>query len=151
MNNPRVLELIAVEHASGARDEETPTDGDGGESQEADQAGDAVEGGDHCGLCELTEDSDAWDAVSDELGVPVSLHASDELSPEESPVAREVGTPCVLARFDDNEFHAVVLAERLEVFDGDVTRLVREVRLVAEQQGWTLPTSEEPEKQPEMI
>ena len=151
MNNPRVLELIAVEHARGARDEEAPTDGDGGESQEADQAGDAVAGDDHCALCELTEDRDAWDAVSEELGVPVSLHASDELSPEESPVAREVGTPCVLARFDDNEFHAVVLAERLEVFDGDVTRLVREVRLVAEQQGWTLPTSEEPEKQPEMI
>lgn len=151
MNDPRVLELIAVEHASGARDEETPTDGDGGESDETDQAGEPVAEDDHCGLCDLTDDREAWDALSEELGVPVRVHGSDELSPEESPVVREVGTPCVVARFEDNEYHAVVLAERLEVFDGDVTRLVREVRLVAEQQRWTLPTSAEPEKQPETL
>jgi hypothetical protein len=133
---PQVLELVAVEHARGGQAEQTPSD---------------REGHDHCGLCGLTVDRDAWAAVGDELGVPVTLHTSDDLSPEESPVVREVGTPVVIARFEDNEFHAVVLAERLEVFEGDVTRLVREVRLVAEQQGWALPTVEEPEEQPETI
>lgn len=154
MNDPRILELIAVEHASGARDEETPTDGDGGASDgtdQADHAGEPVPEDEHCGLCELRDDREAWDAVSEELGVTVSVHASDELSPEQGPVVREVGTPCVVARFDDNEHHAVVLAERLEVFDGDVTRLVREVRLVAEQRGWALPIGAEPESQPETI
>ena len=134
--SPQVLELIAVEHARGGQDEETPSE---------------REAGTPCGLCGLTADRAAWDSLGDELGVPVSLHDSDDLSPEESPVVREIGTPCVLARFDDNEFHAVVLAERLEVFGGDLTRLVREVRLVAEQQGWTMPTAEQPEEQPETI
>lgn len=137
---PQVLELIAVEHAAGGQAEETPTGTEDGRGTD-----------DHCGLCGLTVDRDAWEAIGEELGVPVSLHTSDDLSPEESPVVREVGTPVVIARFDDNEFHAVVLAERLEVFEGDVTRLVREVRLVAEQQGWALPAAEEPEEQPETL
>ncbi|VXB96067.1 hypothetical protein [Nocardioides sp. AX2bis] len=137
---PQVLELIAVEHAAGGQAEETPT-GTGGERGTDD----------HCGLCGLTVDKAAWEAIGEELGVPVTLHTSDDLSPEESPVVREVGTPAVIARFEDNEFHAVVLAERLEVFDGDVTRLVREVRLVAEQQGWDLQASEQPEERPETL
>lgn len=137
---PQVLELIAVEHAAGGQAEQTPSGTEAGEGAD-----------DHCGLCDLTDDQDAWQAIAEELGVPVSLHTSDDLSPEESPVVREVGTPVVIARFDDNEFHAVVLAERLEVFEGDVTRLVREVRLVAEQQGWALPGGEEPEEQPETL
>ncbi len=133
---PQVLELVAVEHATGGRAEQTPSgpDADDDSDSSVSSGTDA-----HCGLCGLTVDPDAWAAVGEELGVPVSLHRSDDLSPEESPVVREVGTPVVLARFDDNEFHAVVLSERLEVFDGDVSRLVREVRLVAEQQGWALP------------
>ncbi len=133
---PKVLELVAVEHARGGQAEQTPSDD---------------EGDDHCGLCQLTDDQDAWRAIGEELGVQVSLHTSDDLSPEERPVVREVGTPVVIARFDDNEFHAVVLAERLEVFDGDVTRLVREVRLVVDQQGWALPAREEPEERVETI
>lgn len=137
---PQVLELIAVEHATGGQAEQTPTGPDGGEGRR--------DRDDHCGLCGLTADRDAWEAIGEDLGVPVSLHSSDDLSPEESPVVREVGTPVVIARFDDNEFHAVVLAERLEVFDGDISLLVREVRLVAEQQGWALPTVDE---QPETI
>ncbi len=123
---PQVLELIAVEHAEGGLGRETPS----------------AEGSDgHCGLCDLTVDASAWEAVGEELGVVVRLRASDELGPEEQQIVREVGTPCLLARFDDAALHPVVLSERLEVFDGDVSRLVREVRLVAEQQDWRLPSS----------
>lgn len=133
---PPVLGLVAVEHARGGQGEETPRE---------------REDDDHCGLCALTRDRGAWEALGEELGVPVGLRASDDLSPEESPVVREVGTPCVIARFDDNEHRAVVLAERLETFGGEVALLVREVRLVAHQQGWHLPRSEEPEEQAETV
>lgn len=138
----RVLELVAVEHAAGGLDEETPRE---------DGAGDEAARAGHCGLCGLTSDRAAWERVGDELGVPVSLESSDDLAPEEVQVVREVGTPCVLARFDDHELHPVALAERLAVFEGDVTRLVREVRVVAEQQGWTLPVDEDPDEEPQTI
>ncbi len=134
MTGEQVLELIGVEHAAEGFEDETPAAPAAGDGD-----GDATG---HCGLCGLTDDEDAWERLSDELGVPVSLHRSDDLSPEEMPVVREIGTPCVLARFDENEYHAVVLSERLELFGGDVTRLLREVRLVAEQQGWRLGTND---------
>lgn len=145
MTGEQVLELIGVEHAAEGFEDETPAAPDADEApadeQDDDQDDDQDGATGHCGLCGLTDDEDAWDRLSDELGVPVSLHRSDDLSPEEMPVVREVGTPCVLARFDENEYHAVVLSERLELFGGDVTRLLREVRLVAEQQGWRLGSS----------
>ncbi len=47
---PRVHELVAVEHVPGALAGQTPSNGEG-------------EGDDHCGLCGLTEDRDAWEAV----------------------------------------------------------------------------------------
>ena len=137
--NAQVLELIAVEHADGGLGEETPS------AEDEDNDG-------HCGLCDLTSDTTAWDAVGDELGVVVRLHRSDDLAPEEQQIVREVGTPCLLARFDDADLHPVVLSERLEVFDGDVSRLLREVRLVADQQEWRLPCSaERDEPAPEHI
>ena len=131
----QVLELIGVEHEAGGLGEEQPTTDDGA--------------GSHCGLCGLTSDQAAWDALGDELGLPVHLSGSGDLGPEEQQVVREVGTPVVLARLEHAELRPVVLSERLEVFEGDVSRLVREVRLVAEQQGWALPGSngeDEPEK-----
>ncbi len=131
----QVLELIGVEHEAGGLGEEQPSSDDGG--------------GSHCGLCGLTSDKDAWNALGDELGLPVHLSGSGDLAPEEQQVVREVGTPVVLARLEHAELRAVVLSERLEVFEGDVSLLAREVRLVAEQQGWALPCGNgepEPEK-----
>lgn len=133
-----VLEVIGVEHAAGGSEKETPSTQEDGE-------------GGHCGLCGLTSDRSAWESLSDELGVPVNLLSSDELGPEAIQVVREIGTPCVLVRFDDDELHPAVLAERLEVLDGDITRLVREVRLVADQQGWVLPEASAQEPEPETV
>ncbi len=130
-----VLELIGVEHEAGGLGREQPVTDEGTDT--------------HCGLCGLTSDKSAWAALGDELGLPVHLSGSGDLGPEEQQVVREVGTPVVLARLEHAELRPVVLSERLEVFEGDVTRLAREVRLVAEQQGWVLPCGDgepEPEK-----
>ena len=138
----RVLELIAVEHGAGGLGEETPS------ADESERTG-------HCGLCGLTGDEDAWKAMTDELGVPFRVETDDELSPEEQQVVREIGTPCVVAKLGDADVRPMVLAERLEAFEGDPTRLAREVRLVAEQQGWGIgdaaPADPDRKSEPETI
>ena len=134
----RVVELIAVEHEAGGLGDETPAadDGEGGTVS-------------HCGLCGLTADQDAWQAMTDDLGVPFRVEGSGELAPEEQQVVREIGTPCVVAKLGDADVRPMVLAERLETFEGDTTLLAREVRLVAEQQEWAIgdPTEVDPDRE----
>ncbi len=122
----RLRELVGVEHAAGGVAEQTPS------TEEADPET-------HCGLCGLGADQGAWEAMVHEIGVPFRIERSDDLSPEEMQVVREIGAPCVVAHFDDADVRPVVLAERLEALGGDPTRLAREVRLVSEQQDWLLP------------
>lgn len=136
----RVVELIAIEHGAGGLGEQTPSADDA----EGDPSS-------HCGLCELTSDQDAWKAMTDDLGVSIRVEGSDELAPEEQQIVREIGTPCVIAKLGDADVRPVVLAERLETFEGDPERLAREIRLVAEQQDWGIGETAEVDPDRETI
>lgn len=107
----RPVELVGIYHA------------DGGLLGELQYVLGKAFGTAHCALCDITHGTvrrkAAWDAACRNSSVPIRLVHLNERSAKEA-AACTLGTPTVLARYDDDTIRAMLGPEDLEL-NGSVT------------------------------
>lgn len=130
MSERAITEVIGVYHA------------DGGVLGELRYVLGKVRGTTHCDLCDLTHGRGVrrrreWDAMADDLGLPVRLLHLNEMPDDVAGVVREHGSPVVLGRGCDGSLQPLLGAEEMGRMQGSVTAFGSALR--AALQGHHLP------------